>query len=102
MICNFLHTNISKIPSDTVTKHMSQIPLGLRTESTVTCSLAEIHITLHFALSLTPVKLLKKFPAFYATRSFVTVFTRTGPCSKPNKSSQHPHTIKGKVVPVLN
>jgi hypothetical protein len=43
------------------------------------------------------VQLAKKFPVFYRTRSFITVFTSqqpaTGPYSEPDESSSHSHNL---------
>jgi hypothetical protein len=40
-------------------------------------------------------QLVKKFPTFYRTLKFITVFKEpaTGPYPEPDEFSQHPHTI---------
>jgi hypothetical protein len=40
-------------------------------------------------------QLVKKFPAFYGTRRFTTMFTRTvtGPYPGPDESNPHFHTL---------
>jgi hypothetical protein len=42
---------------------------------------------------------IKKFPAFYGTWCFITMFTRVhiGPYPKPDETSPHPHTLFFKI-----